>query len=73
MGSDVTVVDTYSGAGGLTRAFLELPNVRKVIAIEDAFRYNNILRVKFPFFSFSTFLEFLLFLLHSSIRLVQCN
>ncbi|GAA5980243.1 hypothetical protein JCM5350_000885 [Sporobolomyces pararoseus] len=44
MGSDVTVVDTYSGAGGLTRAFLELPNVGKVIAIEDAFRYNNILR-----------------------------
>lgn len=44
MGDNVTVVDTYAGAGGLTRAFLELPNVTNVIAIEDAFRYNPMLR-----------------------------
>ncbi|GAA6060515.1 hypothetical protein JCM10212_005596 [Sporobolomyces blumeae] len=37
---DVTVVDAYAGAGGLTRAFLELPNVKRVVAIEDAFRYQ---------------------------------
>ncbi|GAA5960736.1 hypothetical protein JCM3765_007310 [Sporobolomyces pararoseus] len=44
MGPNVTVVDTYAGVGGLTKAFLELPNVKKVVAIEDAFRYNNILK-----------------------------
>ncbi|GAA6049031.1 hypothetical protein NBRC10513_003210 [Rhodotorula toruloides] len=36
---DVTVVDTYAGAGGLTRAYLELPNVKQVIVIEEAVRY----------------------------------
>ncbi|GAA5944919.1 RNA polymerase specificity factor [Sporobolomyces koalae] len=36
----VTVIDTYAGPGGLTKAFLELPNVKRVITIEDAFRYN---------------------------------
>ncbi|GAA5941654.1 hypothetical protein JCM1841_006918 [Sporobolomyces salmonicolor] len=36
---DVTVVEPYAGPGGLTRAFLELKNVKRVIAIEDAFRY----------------------------------
>ncbi|BGP31935.1 hypothetical protein JCM10296v2_003714 [Rhodotorula toruloides] len=36
---DVTVVDTYAGAGGLTRAYLELPNVKRVIVIEEAVRY----------------------------------
>ncbi|BGP07928.1 hypothetical protein JCM10049v2_003773 [Rhodotorula toruloides] len=36
---DVTVVDSYAGAGGLTRAYLELPNVKQVIVIEEAVRY----------------------------------
>lgn len=49
LGNNVTVVDTYGGAGGLTKAFLELPNVKRVITIEDAFRYNGILRVGFFF------------------------
>ncbi|GAA6002351.1 hypothetical protein JCM10207_001077 [Rhodosporidiobolus poonsookiae] len=40
---DVVVVDSYAGPGGLTRAFLELPNVKKVIAIEDAHRYAPML------------------------------
>lgn len=35
-----------TGAGGLTRAFLELPNVKKVITIEDAFRYHPHLLVR---------------------------
>jgi len=45
MGENVTVVDTYAGVGGLTKAFLELPNVTRVITIEDAFRYGSHLRV----------------------------
>ncbi|GEM07353.1 dimethyladenosine transferase [Rhodotorula toruloides] len=36
---DVTVVDSYAGAGGLTRAYLELPNVKRVIVLEEAIRY----------------------------------
>ncbi|GAA5870308.1 hypothetical protein JCM3774_004637 [Rhodotorula dairenensis] len=40
---DVTVVDTYSGPGGLAKAYLELPNVKKVICIEDAYRYRPFL------------------------------
>ncbi|GAA6042294.1 hypothetical protein JCM8097_000621 [Rhodosporidiobolus ruineniae] len=40
---DVTVVDCWAGPGGLTRAFLELPNVKKVIAIEESFRYKPML------------------------------
>ncbi|GAA6022265.1 hypothetical protein JCM11491_001687, partial [Sporobolomyces phaffii] len=44
MGDNVTVVDTYAGAGGLSKAFLDLPNVTRVITIEDAFRYNPHLR-----------------------------
>ncbi|GAA6050191.1 hypothetical protein JCM3770_000446 [Rhodotorula araucariae] len=35
----VTVVEAYAGPGGLTRALLDLPNVKRVVAIEDAFRY----------------------------------
>ncbi|GAA5868832.1 hypothetical protein JCM1840_005136 [Sporobolomyces johnsonii] len=37
---DVTVIEPYAGPGGLTRAFLELKNVKRVVAIEDAFRYT---------------------------------
>ncbi|GAA5981801.1 hypothetical protein JCM10908_004613 [Rhodotorula pacifica] len=40
---DVTVVDTYSGPGGLARAYLELPNVKRVICLEDAYRYRPFL------------------------------
>ncbi|KAM0787522.1 hypothetical protein ACM66B_003593 [Microbotryomycetes sp. NB124-2] len=40
---DVTVLECYPGAGGLTRAFLELKNVKKVIAMEEAFRYMPLL------------------------------
>ncbi|GAA5946009.1 hypothetical protein JCM10213_005447 [Rhodosporidiobolus nylandii] len=40
---DAVVVDTWAGPGGLTRAFLELPNVKKVIALEDAHRYGPML------------------------------
>ncbi|KAK4056030.1 hypothetical protein OIO90_003025 [Microbotryomycetes sp. JL221] len=40
---DVTVLECYPGPGGLTRAFLELKNVKKVIAIEEAFRYHPLL------------------------------
>ncbi|GAA5907825.1 RNA polymerase specificity factor [Sporobolomyces salmoneus] len=54
MGDDVTVVDTYAGAGGLSRAFLELPNVKRLITIEDAFRYNPIIRVSLSPFSLSS-------------------
>ncbi|GAA5878452.1 hypothetical protein JCM16303_002087 [Sporobolomyces ruberrimus] len=44
MGENVTVVDTYAGAGKLSEAFLELENVKRVICIEDAFRYSPQLR-----------------------------
>ncbi|KAK4051232.1 hypothetical protein OIV83_003054 [Microbotryomycetes sp. JL201] len=40
---DVTILECYPGAGGLTRAFLELKNVKKVIAVEEAFRYMPML------------------------------
>ncbi|GAA5977643.1 hypothetical protein JCM11641_006887 [Rhodosporidiobolus odoratus] len=40
---DVVVVDAWAGPGGLTRAYLELPNVKKVIAIEEAHRYSPML------------------------------
>ncbi|SDA02765.1 BZ3500_MvSof-1268-A1-R1_Chr11-1g03145 [Microbotryum saponariae] len=40
---DVVVVEPFAGPGGLTRAFLELPNVKRVIAFEDSFRYLPIL------------------------------
>lgn len=33
------------GAGGLTRAFLELPNVKKVVCIEESLRYRPLLDV----------------------------
>jgi len=33
------------GPGGLTRALLELPNVKRVIAVEEAVRYTPLLRV----------------------------
>lgn len=37
------------GPGGITRALLELKNVKKVIAIEEAFRYVPKLEVgSFP-------------------------
>ncbi|KDE03845.1 hypothetical protein MVLG_05668 [Microbotryum lychnidis-dioicae p1A1 Lamole] len=41
---DVVVVEPFAGPGGLTRAFLELPNVKRVIAFEDSFRYLPILQ-----------------------------
>ena len=34
-----------TGPGGLAKAYLELPNVKKVICIEDAFRYRPFLDV----------------------------
>ncbi|GAA5899370.1 hypothetical protein JCM6882_009101 [Rhodosporidiobolus microsporus] len=40
---DVVVVDSWAGPGGLTRAYLELPNVKKVICLEDAHRYDPML------------------------------
>ncbi|GAA5838940.1 hypothetical protein JCM11251_003743 [Rhodosporidiobolus azoricus] len=40
---DVVVVDCWAGPGGLTRAYLELPNVKKVICLEDAHRYDPML------------------------------
>ncbi|SCV73270.1 BQ2448_7196 [Microbotryum intermedium] len=40
---DVVVVEPFAGPGGLTQAFLELPNVKRVIAFEDSFRYLPIL------------------------------
>ncbi|KPV75450.1 uncharacterized protein RHOBADRAFT_43955 [Rhodotorula graminis WP1] len=47
----VTVVEAYAGPGGLTRAFLELPNVKRSIAVEDAYRYLpqlNVLKERYP-------------------------
>ncbi|ORY92394.1 S-adenosyl-L-methionine-dependent methyltransferase [Leucosporidium creatinivorum] len=41
---DATVLEVYPGPGGITRALLELPNVKKVIAIEEAFRYQPFLQ-----------------------------
>ncbi|GJN89254.1 hypothetical protein Rhopal_002233-T1 [Rhodotorula paludigena] len=42
---DVTVVEAYAGPGGITRALLELPNVKRVAAVEDAYRYYPFLEV----------------------------
>lgn len=53
MGENVTVVDTYAGAGKLSEAFLELENVKRVICIEDAFRYSPQLRVSLFQYFFS--------------------
>lgn len=35
-----------AGPGGITRALLELKNVKRVISIEDSLRYNHHLRVR---------------------------
>lgn len=43
---NVTVVDAYAGPGAITRALLELSNVKKVIAIEESFRYQAFLEVR---------------------------
>lgn len=42
---DLVVIEPYSGPGGLTRALLELKNVKRVIAIENAWRYMPLLEV----------------------------
>lgn len=34
------------GPGGLTKAMLDLKNVKKVISIEEAFRYKPMLEVR---------------------------
>lgn len=44
--ADLAPLDPPAGPGGLTRAFLDLPNVKRVIAIEDAYRYLPFLDVR---------------------------
>lgn len=43
-----------AGAGGLTRAYLELPNVKQVIVIEEAVRYMEAFDVRSLLSCFST-------------------
>ncbi|KAM0748365.1 S-adenosyl-L-methionine-dependent methyltransferase [Meredithblackwellia eburnea MCA 4105] len=45
---DAIVVEPYAGPGGLTRALLELKNVKRVIAIEEAYRYRTYLEAALP-------------------------
>lgn len=40
-----TVFSPSTGPGGLAKAYLELPNVKRVICIEDAYRYRPFLDV----------------------------
>ncbi|KAK4703779.1 hypothetical protein P7C70_g2443, partial [Phenoliferia sp. Uapishka_3] len=41
---DAVIVEPYAGPGGITRALLELKNVKRVISVEDAQRYTAYLR-----------------------------
>ena len=42
---DAVVVEPFAGPGGISRALLELKNVKRVIAIEDSHRYSTVLQV----------------------------